>query len=153
MATIISELESLSTSVHELLKEAQAVAPRAYNKYSNYYVGAAVRTRMGRMYAGTYLDNVSTGLTICAEVAAIMSANTNADFDILCIAIVGGAKIGHAGKPITPCGRCRQIILEASLVSNNDIVIYCSNMDLSTILVANISELLPFPFERDDTSQ
>lgn len=150
MAKIITEIKSLSVSVRKLLTEAQAVAPNAYNKYSNFYVGSAVRTKSGQFYCGTFLDNVSTGLTICAEVAAIMSANTDANFNILSIAIVGGASIAGGGNPVTPCGRCRQIILEASHVSNHDIEIYCSNMNLSKILITSISELLPFPFERLD---
>lgn len=150
MARIISDLKTLSKSDIELIKAAREVAPNAYNKYSQFYVGAAVRTKSGNIYKGTFLDNVSTGLTICAEPAAIMNANTNGDFNVETIAVVGGADINGGDQPVTPCGRCRQIIFEASQVSNKDIIIYSCNMNLTKILISKISELLPFPFLRDD---
>ena len=146
MAEIIDKLEKLPSDVIELLQKAQAVAPNAYNKYSKFYVGAAVRTKSNKIYTGTFLENVSTGLTICAEPAAIMNANTQADFNIITIAVVGGAAIDEDGSPVTPCGRCRQIIFEAARVSDVDIIVYSSNMNLSQVLITKISELLPFPF-------
>lgn len=150
MPNVIHNIELLNPEVKELLDAAQKVSFKAYNKYSKFYVGAAVRTISGNMYLGTYLDNASSGLTICAEPAAIMAANTNSDFRIESIAIVGGPMDRKSNNPITPCGRCRQIIFEASLVSSRNIAIYCSDLNFSNILITNIEELLPLAFMRDD---
>ena len=149
MAKILHNLSDLNSFEVELLTLAKNVSFNAYNKYSNFFVGAAVRTKSGITYTGTFLDNVSTGLTICAEPAAIMNANTNNDFNITSIAVVGGPTAGESSNYVTPCGRCRQIILEAAQVSNTNITIYCSNLTLSKILISDIHEMLPFPFVRE----
>jgi cytidine deaminase len=109
-------------------------------------------TKSGNVYKGTFLENSSYGLTICAEPAAIMAANTNGDFEISSIAIVGGDPAKDKSDPVTPCGRCRQVIYEASTVSGLDIDIYCSDLNLSKVLITKISELLPLPFFKSDFS-
>lgn len=152
MATIINNITDLPKDIENLLREAQAVAKNAYNKYSNFLVGAAVMTKSGNVYKGTFLENSSFGLTICAEPAAIMAANSNGDFEISSIAIVGGDPVKDKGEVVTPCGRCRQIIYEASNVSGIDIDIYCSNLNLSQVLITKISELLPLPFFKTEFS-
>jgi cytidine deaminase len=147
MAMYVHKLSNLPEEIIELLEEAKKISNNAYNKYSNYFVGAAVRTTSGKIYSGTFIENASFGLTICAEPAAILNANTHGDFQIETIAIVGGDG-KRTNPPVTPCGRCRQIIFEASLVNGKDIDIYCSNLELSEILVSTIYELLPLPFNR-----
>jgi len=146
MSEIIINQDNLPKDIKELLNEALKVSGNSYNKYSHFYVGAAVRTKSGKVYIGTNMENASYGLSLCAEPAAIMSANSHGDFDIEAIAIVGGFQDVPDQEPATPCGRCRQLIHEASQVSGVDIAVYCSNLTLSTILVTTIEELLPFAF-------
>lgn len=146
MPIIIKTPTDLPDDILELLNEARKVGNNAYNKYSNFIVGAAVRTKSGKIYTGTFLENSSFGLTICAEPAAIMNANSNGDYNIDTIAIVGGDPVLMENAPVTPCGRCRQIIYEASVVSKQDIDIYCSDLEVKTVLITTISELLPIPF-------
>ena len=146
MSELITNKDNLSREIVLLLNEALKVSENAYNKYSKFYVGAAVRTKSGKIYTGTNMENASYGLSICAEPAAIMNANSNGDFDIEAIAIVGGFKDVQDQQPPTPCGRCRQIIHEASQVSTKDIEVYCSNLNLSKTLITTIEELLPFAF-------
>ncbi|GHS86327.1 cytidine deaminase [Bacteroidia bacterium] len=138
----------LSTDIAVLLRKAQSVSVNAYNAYSKFRVGAAALTKSGAIYEGAFLENASLGLSICAEPAAIMNANTNGDFNISAIAIVGGnpQTATDDDNPVTPCGRCRQIIYEASTVSNVDIAVYCANLKLTKVLQTTISQLLPFPF-------
>jgi len=146
MSEIITNKASLSPDILSLLNEALKVSENSYNKYSGFSVGAAVRTKSGRVYTGTNMENASFGLSICAEPAAIMNANSNGDFDIEAIAIVGGFKGVPGQQPPSPCGRCRQIIHEASQVSKKDIDVYCSNFEFSETLVTTIEALLPFAF-------
>jgi cytidine deaminase len=131
----------------ELCRKAAEAARAAYAPYSNFSVGAAVRTKHA-IYLGSNLENASYGVTICAEVSAITSANSAGDLDIAAIAIVGyPSNSAAAGTNIvTPCGRCRQIIFEASQVSGIDIRVICCNGDLSKCRPYVISELLPDAF-------
>ena len=70
----------------------------------------------------------------------------NGDNNIEIIAIVGGFNEDPKQEPVTPCGRCRQVIYEASQIVGKDIKVYCSNLNLSKIRVTTIEELLPFAF-------
>jgi cytidine deaminase len=143
----IMSLEDMSADARELLIAARDVANNAYNRYSGFYVGAAVRTKSGAIYTGANLENASYGLTLCAEPTAIANANSNGDFNIVSIAISGGFKNNEKDcPPVTPCGRCRQLIFEASRISETNITVYCSNLELSNILETSIEELLPYAF-------
>jgi len=87
----------------ELLDRARAAAARAYAPYSNYLVGAAVRTRDGRVYEGVNVENAAYPLGICAERTAIASA------------VVDGCRPGDFAEiaiTASPCGGCRQWLHE-----------------------------------------
>jgi cytidine deaminase len=101
---------------------ATAAAARAYAPYSGLRVGAAGLTSDGRIISGANVENASYGLTLCAEcglVSALHGAGPAAPPDkppgppdkppaLLAVAIVAGD-----GAPLAPCGRCRQLLLEA----------------------------------------
>jgi cytidine deaminase len=127
---------------------ASNVARNAYAPYSGFAVGAAVRTKSGQVFAGANLENASYGVGICAEIAAITAANSAGDFEVEAIAVVGYKFLPQplVSSIVTPCGRCRQIILEASHVAGTDIRVLCCNSDLTEIRAYAISELLPEGF-------
>jgi cytidine deaminase len=92
----------------EALRAAAATAAgQAYAPYSNYPVGAAARVDDGRVVTGCNVENASLGLTLCAE-CGLVSA----------LALSGGGRltefvcVNAVGQVITPCGRCRQLLLE-----------------------------------------
>ena len=143
MAIHIRSLKQLSAQAQELLAHAHDVASNAYNRYSSFIVGAAVRTDMNKIHRGTLLENASYGLSICAETAAIAAANSAKAGPISSIAIVGGYP---KGPVVTPCGRCRQLLYEASYLRGRDIEVYCSNLDFSALLLVTAEELLPHAF-------
>ena len=140
------EFRTLESDEQELLQRARAAMSRAYNPYSGFYVGAAVRTGSGGAFAGAAVENASFGLTICAEPGAIMRAYAEGDVDIRAIAVVGGPGPESSGEIVTPCGRCRQMIYEEGQVSGTDIAVLCANADLSRVMKIRISDLLPFAF-------
>ncbi len=93
-----------------LLAAARQALQRAYARYSNFRVGAAVLTEQGEVFAGCNVENASYGLTICAERSAIFAAvqNTKAPrLAIRAVAVVNGDEL-----PCSPCGACRQVIFE-----------------------------------------
>ena len=91
---------------------AVAAASRAYAPYSGLRVGAAGQTSDGRVVAGCNVENASYGLTLCAEcglVSALHAAGPPENGTALqAVAVVAGD-----GEPLLPCGRCRQLLLEA----------------------------------------
>jgi cytidine deaminase len=92
-----------------LLQDAEAARVRAYAPYSNFKVGAALRATSGEIFTGCNVENVSFGLTICAERVAVGNAIgagvTN--FDQL-------ALVSDSAEPVVPCGACRQVLAEFS---------------------------------------
>lgn len=129
------------------LGEASKVALNSYNAYSGQVVGAVAVTDDGLRFPGCFMENASYGMTICAEPAAIMAANTGGRRDIRAIAISGGdPQDPSGGDPCTPCGRCRQILWEVAVQNKREVEVYCANLALTNILLATTSELLPLPW-------
>lgn len=81
----------------------------AHAPYSNFRVGAALRTTTGKIFAGCNIENASYGMTNCAERTAIFSAvaQLGSSFEIARIAVVSEQDVACA-----PCGACRQVIYE-----------------------------------------
>jgi cytidine deaminase len=138
----------LSDSDQRLVASARDVSMNAYAPYSGFAVGAAVRTKSGGVFTGTNLENASYGLGMCAEVAAITKANSAGDYNIETIAVVGHKFTDpeDASQVVTPCGRCRQLIFEASQVAKTDVRVFSCSGDLRQIREAVILELLPEAF-------
>lgn len=89
----------------KLVQAALAARQQAYAPYSKFQVGAALRSTTGEVFIGCNVENVSYGLTICAERAAVTAAVAAGcqKFDALALALSGGG---------TPCGACRQVLAE-----------------------------------------
>ena len=90
-----------------LRDKAIAVAALAYAPYSGFGVGAAALVDDGRVVAGCNVENVSYGLGLCAECAAVCALHSSGGGRLVALVCVDGA-----GRLLMPCGRCRQILLE-----------------------------------------
>jgi|ERR1700736_190914 len=95
----------------ELLRHARAAAVRAYCRYSEFPVGAAVADAAGKIFLGCNVENASYGLTVCAERVAIFNAVANGSRPV---ALAVSCSKGDAAMPSTlmPCGACRQVMTE-----------------------------------------
>jgi homotetrameric cytidine deaminase len=118
-----------------LIQAASAVRKQAYVPYSNFAVGAAVQCKSGAVFVGTNIENISCGLTICAERVAIGSAVAAGEREFVAIAV-----IADTTEPIVPCGACRQFLAEFS--PNLIIVSATTRGDRK---IENLSHLLPDP--------
>jgi cytidine deaminase len=116
----------------ELLELADAVAARAYAPYSNFFVGAAVRTRDGRVFEGVNVENAAYPLGICAEKTALAKAVSEG---------VSPGEVEALAVNASPCGGCRQWFHQFGL----DRVIY--RRANGEVAVATPAELLPDTFE------
>ena len=121
-----------------LIDAAVAARRHAYAPYSNFAVGAAVLTATGRVFAGCNVENASSGLTICAERAAIWNAVCQGERDLGALAVV-------TDTGATPCGACRQVMSEFAV----DMPILIVNTAGKTWMTS-LKELLPHPFPRAD---
>ena len=92
-----------------LLEHARRAAERSYSPYSGFRVGAALKLTNGEIVTGTNVENVSFGLTICAERAALARAVSEFGPGIR-IEAVAVANLNNAASP--PCGACRQMLAE-----------------------------------------
>lgn len=97
----------------DLLKIAENARKNAFCEISNYAVGAALITKSGTVYIGTNIEeNTIPGLSNCAERVAVQNAISHGDRDFEAIAVVGGYVDDVLDYSITPCGVCRQYILD-----------------------------------------
>ena len=110
---------------------------QAYAPYSNFFVGAALLTERGNIFAGCNVENASYGLTICAERNAIFAAvaSEGAKMRIRAMAVTN-----KAGVACSPCGACRQVIFE---FGPQAIVIYRGPQEMQS---STAGELLPAGF-------
>jgi cytidine deaminase len=92
----------------ELRAAATEVAGRAHAPYSKLRVGAAGQTADGRVVTGCNVENASYGLTLCAECGLVSSLHATGGGRLEAVSVVAGD-----GAPLLPCGRCRQLLLEA----------------------------------------
>jgi cytidine deaminase len=91
----------------ELLHNAWEARERAYAPYSHFAVGAALLTTDGRIFTGCNVENISYGLTICAERVAVGTAIAAGYRNF-----VGLAVVADTTTPVSPCGACRQVLSE-----------------------------------------
>src|ERR1700728_1642554 len=96
-------------ALESLLKMAREAAEKSYSPYSGFRVGAALRLADGEIVTGTNVENVSYGLTICAERSALVTAVSRFG-PMIRIAAVAVANLNNAASP--PCGACRQMLSE-----------------------------------------
>lgn len=122
----------------ELAKEARE---HAYVPYSQFKVGAAVLTKDGRTFTGCNIENSSYPLTNCAERTAIFKAVSEGATEIEAIAV-----IGNTTGPISPCGACRQVMIE---FSDANTPVYLTNLK-GEVEETTVSALLPGAFTKED---
>jgi cytidine deaminase len=134
----IQRISELSFEWRALVAAAQEARGYAHAPYSQFTVGAALRTRSGRIFEGCNVENSSYGLTICAERVAVFKAVSEGDTDFTQLVIVtepGGM----------PCGACRQVLNE--FVADLDVLIADTS---GHVWLTTLSALLPHSFPRED---
>ncbi|MBS1239611.1 MAG: cytidine deaminase [Proteobacteria bacterium] len=124
----------------ELVVAAKRARENAYAPYSGFPVGAALRFADGTIVTGTNVENASYGLALCAEAAAVAKAMGEGHRG----GLEAIAVIGSGPDPVTPCGRCRQMLFELADLGGTDPVVWCASDE--DVVAARLSELLPRAF-------
>ena len=139
-------LEELSEEDRQLVEMAVGATNNAYAKYSNFRVGAAVRLENGLLMKGANQENAAFPVTLCAERTAIFAAQANyPEQPITAIAIAAKNENGLLSEPITPCGSCRQVMLEIEDRYKRPlrILLYGQN---GVYIVDTVKDLMPLSF-------
>ena len=128
-----------------LIQEAIEARTKAYTPYSKFNVGCAILLKDGTVIKGANIENASYGLTNCAERSALFTAFSQGyrQEDVIMLAVVGDTE-----SFISPCGACRQVIVE---LVNDDTMIILANLNNNTKELTK-AELLPFSFSQKDLS-
>lgn len=121
----------------DLVAHAREVRERAYAPYSHFNVGAALRTKKGNVFVGCNVENLSFGLTCCAERNAVFAAVAAGEREFEAIAVVADSK-----TPVSPCGACRQVLAEFA----PSLAICMSTLEGERV-ETTLTELFPRPSE------
>lgn len=124
----------------DLIAAARAAADNAYAPYSRFPVGAALRFADGSVVTGANVENASYGLALCAETVAVAKAMAEGVRG----GLVAVAVTGPGREPLTPCGRCRQVLNELAALGGTDPEVLCVGPD--DVHRTTLSALLPDAF-------
>ena len=127
-----------------LIAAARSAAANSYSPYSSYPVGAALLFTDGGVVTGTNIENASYGLALCAETVAVAQAMAEGRRGGLIAVAVTGPQDRAGGAPITPCGRCRQVLNELAQLGGTDPDVLCVGAD--AVEKVKLSALLPHAF-------
>ena len=134
-------------SEEKLVKLAIEAMAGAYAPYSGYQVGAALLCADGTVYTGFNIENASYTPTVCAERTAFFKAVSEGERAFSRIAIVGGSEEGDSvADYATPCGVCRQVMMEFCNPKQFTIIVARSENDYR---VFTLEELMPAGFGAD----
>lgn len=137
-----AELSLAPEQEAELIAAAFAAAEQAYAPYSDYPVGAALLFADGAVITGCNVENASYGLSLCAETVAVAKAlGEGRRGGLQAVAVVG---LKADAEPITPCGRCRQVLNEVAALGATDPLVLCVSAE--GVRRVQLSALLPHAF-------
>ena len=143
--------DELPEADRALLEAARHTTRNAYAPYSNFFVGAVARMKNGKLVQGTNQENASYPVGICAERVLMSAASSLFPGEgIETLAISYNNKNGDSSKPVSPCGICRQSLLEFESRGGSPIRIILSGLTGKVIVLENAGLLLPFSFGSKD---
>ena len=134
----------LSSEQQVLVDQAKGVMNHSYSPYSKFRVASAVRTSDGRVFTGVNIENASFGGTVCAERIAVFKAISEGAKKIISISV-----ITETDEPCSPCGFCRQVLVE---FCDPACEVICAT-HRGTFKVYTLGELTPDFFKRDRLPQ
>ncbi|MDH8701971.1 cytidine deaminase [Dysgonomonadaceae bacterium PH5-43] len=143
----VCSYEELNSDEKILIDVAKKAALKSYSPYSKFKVGAAVRLSGGTIVDGNNQENIAYPSGLCAERVVLFYANSqypNEEVDAIAIAAYSFNKFTE--KAITPCGACRQVILETQNRFKHNIKLYLYG-EKEVFVINSINDLLPLAFE------
>ena len=150
---VYESIEELGEQDALLLKHARVITKHAYAPYSHFRVGAAAQLQNGETVTGSNQENASFPVGLCAErVLLATAASLFPTIPIETIAISYHNENGASNHPISPCGICRQSLLEYESFLRHPIRIILGGLEGKIFIIEKVAMLLPFCFTSDDLS-
>lgn len=144
----VAKYDELNETDKILIEKAKEQTQNAYAPYSSFHVGAAIELENGEIIGGNNQENAAYPSGLCAERVAMFYANSqHPNTPVKTIAIAAYTKGAFLSLPITPCGACRQVLLETENRYEKDIRVILYGSD-EIYIINNVKELLPLSFEK-----
>jgi len=149
----IYRFDELETSYQQLINKAKEQVNKAYAPYSGFHVGAAIELENGQIFAGSNQENSAYPSGLCAERVAMFYANAQfPDVAVKTLAIAAHTNGNFLKDPVTPCGSCRQVLLETEMRYEKDITILLYGTE-QVYLIESVKQLLPLCFEKSSLNR
>jgi len=148
---VFENVSALSPEDASLLLQARAITSHAYAPYSHFNVGAIALLNDGSRVEGTNQENASYPVGICAErvlLSAVASLHRNQAIKTIAISYYN--ENGKSNNPVSPCGICRQSLLEQTLRQQQPIRLILSGQEGPIYLIEDATALLPLSFTAND---
>jgi len=144
----IYSFEELSTEKQDLINKAKEQVTKAYAPYSGFHVGAAIELENGIIVTGNNQENSAYPSGLCAERVAMFYANSQyPDVPVKTLAIAAFTNGNFIADPVTPCGSCRQVLLETEMRYEKGITILLYGTK-NVYQLESVKQLLPLCFEK-----
>lgn len=149
--TVFDGIEDLGSTDAGLLQQARELTAISYAPYSQFHVASVAKLANGEVVKGTNQENASYPVGICAERSLLAAVGTLYPNEIIeTIAVTYQPVEGKSNKPISPCGMCRQALLEYETRVKHPMRIILSGMEGPVYLINTAKNLLPFAFDGED---
>lgn len=146
----ICSFDELKDDEQKVVRKACEATKNSFAPYSKFHVGAAVMLKNGKIVKGANQENAAFPSGLCAERTAIFAAQANyPDQPIAMLAIAAADENGLRNKPVSPCGSCRQVILQIEDRYKQPIEILLYGKD-NIYRIKSIKDILPLTFTDDD---
>lgn len=148
---VYDDVSQLAEKDAWLLNEARSVTEQAYAPYSRFHVGAVAILENGEVVAGTNQENASYPVGICAERVLLGSAATlHPNIPVTTMAISYNSSEVKSDHPISPCGMCRQSLLEYETRTQKPIRLILGGQEGKIFIIESARFLLPFAFTSNE---
>ena len=145
-----SSIAELNLTDRELVEQALVATTQASAQFSKFHVGAAARLSDGQIYLGSNYEN--TSITSCAEQELLSYLHAlYRNFTIASLAVTfNNANLGSRSDfPITPCGKCRQLLLEAEITSGKPIRVIMAGQSGKVLIATGVASMLPLAYSAE----
>ncbi|BDD05049.1 cytidine deaminase [Aureibacter tunicatorum] len=148
---LYNSVEELSAEDQVLWESAKRASESAYSPYSRFCVGAAVLMANGEIVIGSNQENAAYPSGLCAERVAFFSASTlYPNVEIKKVAIVAKRFSENEFVEVSPCGSCRQVMVEYEWKQGKNIEILFQGANNKILKLSNVKTLLPLVFTKDN---
>jgi cytidine deaminase len=145
--TEYDDIADLSPEEQLLVQASREMTLKAYAPYSEFYVGAAVLLENGKMIKGSNQENGAYPSGLCAERVAVFAASAMfPGVPMQMIAISARSTRLDIDAPVSPCGACRQVMLEYEILQNKAVKLLLSKENGKILVVEKVEDLLPLSF-------